>query len=79
MKLKKSLKMVIINVLIFLDIYFIRDKDLECRISYGSGYIDNGSFTNKERKKDLKMRNSRKDSHEKSLGFLKRENYDSMS
>lgn len=71
--------MVILKVLIFLDLHFLRNKDLECCISYGSGYMDNGSFTNIERKKNLKIRDLRKDSQEKSLVFMKRENYNSKN
>lgn len=79
MKWKKSLKMVFTKVLIFLDIYFLKNKDLESYISYSSGNIENGSFTNRERRKDLKIRDLRKDSQEKSLNFMKRENYDSKN
>lgn len=46
-KLSKSLNRLFIKVLIFLDLHFLRNKDLECRISYGSGYMDKGSFKNR--------------------------------
>lgn len=71
--------MVFTKVLILLDIYFLKNKDLESHISYSSGYIENGSFSNRERRKNLKIRDLGKDSQEKSLDFMKRENYNSKN